>query len=109
MYFRLPLIFFVDIPFRLLRLAQYYLSPKMSMRKNMKDIIFQLDIPDMECLELSDGMSPSLLRSASLYFFLPLLLSRCLFPNFSLKYWKSKSKTTNSPLHPYTAQKPLQA
>ena len=24
----------------------------------MKDIIFQLDIRDMACLELSDGMSP---------------------------------------------------
>jgi hypothetical protein len=39
------------------------------MRKNMKDIIFQLDIRDMACLELSDGMS--LFFFANLFFFLP--------------------------------------
>ena len=61
MYFRLPLLFiFVDrqtLPTCLLRSAQYYLSLKKSIRKNMKDTIFQLDIRDMACLELSDGMS----------------------------------------------------
>jgi len=37
------LLILVDRPYshvRLLRSAQYYLSPKKSMRKNMKDIIF---------------------------------------------------------------------
>ena len=38
------------------RLAQYYLSPTKPMRKNMKAIIFRLDIRDMVCLELSHGM-----------------------------------------------------
>ena len=67
----------------------------------MKDIIFQLDIPDMACLELSDGMSPfSLLR-------MPVFLPPCyrlvlaVFPCFLLK---SKSKTTNSLSHPYSAE-----
>ena len=41
----------------LFRLAQYYLSPKKSMRENMKGIIFQLDIRGMVCLGLLDGMS----------------------------------------------------
>lgn len=66
----------VDRPYshvRLLRSAQYYLSPKKLMRMNMKDIIFQLDIQDMGCLELLDGMSLFSLLS-SLYF--PLLCYR---------------------------------
>ena len=56
-YFRLPLPFiFVNTTTRLVRSAQSYLSPKKSMKENMKDIIFQLDIRDMACLELLDGM-----------------------------------------------------
>ena len=68
----------------------------------MKDIIFQLDIPDMACLELSDGMSLLFLHSGCLYFFLPVIALFLLSsPCFLLK---SKSKTTNSLSHPYSAE-----
>ena len=50
--------------FTLLRSVQYYLSPTKLMRKYMKDITFQLDIRDMECLELSDGMFPFFFSSS---------------------------------------------
>ena len=59
-YFRLSLFFLfslTDHTHLLLRSAQYCLSPKKSIRKNMRDIIFRLDIRDTACLELSDGMS----------------------------------------------------
>lgn len=83
--------FFPPVDTRLLRSALYYLSPKKLMRKNMKDITFQLDIRDMECLELLDGMSPFF----SLVF-LPPLLSSCSCCLSPLNLRKSKSKTTNS-------------
>ena len=47
------------------------------MRKNMKDIISQLDIQDMVCLELSDGMS--------LFFFACILYLLSFFRNSSFK------------------------
>ena len=77
----------------------------------MKGIIFQLDIRDMACLELSDGMSPFFSSPRK-----PLFLSPCyrlvvllFFPKIFQKYWKSKSKTTKLTLSILTAQKPLQA